>query len=89
MLFLIAFILLEITVLILFYTVFKQNSIIKNQEKIISYAKERNYHNEKKRIENLEKISKIEKLFNSCITYDAATIKRKIEAILSDTPKHA
>ena len=89
MLFLIAFILLEITVLILFYTVFKQQGIIEKQEKLTNYAIEKYHLSEKKRTENLEKISKIEKLFNPNITYDAVTLKRKIEAILSDTPKHA
>lgn len=89
MLFLIAFILLEITVLILFYTVFKQQSNIEKQERLTNYSIEKYHLSEKKRIENLEKISKIEKLFNSCITYDAETLTRKIKAILSDTAKHA
>lgn len=90
----IALILLELVMMLLFYTIYKQQNIINDYERTIEHLEEQN-----KRISrNLEnskensfkyflKLHRIEALFNSSITYDATTLTRKIKEILNNFGK--
>lgn len=87
---------LEVIMMLLFYTIYKQQKTIQTVNNVASEFMEKNdkLSRELKSIQaragsHYLKLEKFEKLFNSGIEYDAKTYIKKGRAILSDTPKHA
>ncbi len=90
------FIGLEIIMMLLFFTIWRQQKAIQIiQNKFNNLNEDYRKTSEKKEdaeiraAKYLTKILKFEKLFNSSAEYDAKTYIKKGRAILSDTPKHA
>ena len=93
---LLVFVGLEIIMMLLFYTIYKQQKTIQIiQNKFNDLNEDYRKTSEKKEDAEIRaakystKILKFKKLFNSGIEYDAKTYVKKGRAILSDTPKHA
>lgn len=87
---------LEVIMMLLFYTIYKQQKTIQTISNAASEFMEKN-NTLSVELKDAQvragkyylKLNKFEKLFNSGIEYDAKTYAEKGRAILSDTPKHA